>query len=124
MSDPAKQSPPLPPGRPNLNRAVSIGLIAALFWISMGGCLFWMPVGCILSSRGGAATVVPMLTIVLLGGVIGAIVGFGNYRMQRDRIRRRTGLCVRCGYDVRFNFHRCPECGAPIPDRPPETPVN
>ena len=33
-------------------------------------------------------------------------------REVRRRLRKRRGLCVRCGYDLRGNFSAgCPECG-------------
>ncbi len=39
---------------------------------------------------------------------------FFRSRMLRRR-RRRMGLCIGCGYDIRASAGRCPECGMEIP---------
>ena len=46
----------------------------------------------------------PMLGLL---GAATALVG----RTLRRNLRRQTGHCVRCGYDLRATPARCPECG-------------
>ena len=43
---------------------------------------------------------------------------------QRHRIarRRKNGLCLNCGYDLRASKERCPECGKPVPPAHTMTP--
>ena len=49
----------------------------------------------------------PLLALVLSLGVI---------PLLRRRKRKKLGLCVKCGYDLRASKERCPECGEGIPN--------
>ena len=36
---------------------------------------------------------------------------WGYLPLHRRRKRKKLGLCVKCGYDLRGSSERCPECG-------------
>ena len=53
---------------------------------------------------------VPMWLPTLVFGATALYLGLSNLLFRRP-YRRRRGLCLECGYDLRASKERCPECG-------------
>ncbi len=44
--------------------------------------------------------------------VLAVLLVFGLLPRHRRRKRKKLGLCLKCGYDLRASKERCPECGS------------
>ena len=49
--------------------------------------------------------------VMLVALAVGLVASIGASKLRVERDRRSRGLCPGCGYDVRANPTRCPECG-------------
>ena len=49
--------------------------------------------------------------VLLVALWLGHVAWRGASKLRLERDRRSSGLCPGCGYDVRANPTRCPECG-------------
>ena len=56
----------------------------------------------------------PMWSLTLLFGIASAPFLSHVRRWRGARRRRQSGLCRRCGYDLRASPERCPECGTAV----------
>ena len=58
-----------------------------------------------------------VLPLPLFALLFGSIFTYCVLPRHRRRKRKRLGLCVSCGYDLRASKDRCPECGELIQNR-------
>jgi hypothetical protein len=54
-----------------------------------------------------------LVSVLGIGTIWFAVSQYLMHRVRRFRIA--NGLCLQCGYDIRSNIDRCPECGAMVP---------
>ncbi len=61
------------------------------------------------TSPGQRSWYIPMwITTLLFGAMLGLLQTSVRHRCRK---RKKLGLCVQCGYDLRGSAARCPECG-------------
>ncbi len=58
--------------------------------------------------HGSTSIIIPL---PLLAVCLGLIFMYCASPSHRRRKRKKLGLCVKCGYDLRASKDRCPECG-------------
>jgi hypothetical protein len=66
------------------------------------------------SSDLGVILIAPFWSVAAAAAVLPVGWMIGRWGGARSRRRRRLGLCVACGYDLRASPGRCPECGAGV----------
>ena len=67
----------------------------------------WKP--CIRRTKSGMVIfIVPFWLPTALFGTLFCVVGMPYHRRRK---RKKLGLCLKCGYDLRASKDRCPECG-------------
>ncbi len=49
--------------------------------------------------------------------ILSSLFGIFYLPLRRRRKRKKLGLCVKCGYDLRASKDRCPECGTKFPNQ-------
>lgn len=80
-----------------------------------GFTTFWTPSYSKATYPGSWSVFIPLwMPTVFFALILGLF--FLPFRKRRER--RRLGLCLNCGYDLRGTWGRCPECGtavAPLP---------
>ncbi len=59
----------------------------------------------------GKIVIIPVWMPILL---FGSIITYCCLPFHRRRKRKKLGLCVNCGYDLRASKERCPECGTAV----------
>jgi len=91
-------------GRLSMDSRISpnfMGISAVSYRRDVGGYVF--------TARG---LLPPAWLVVLFWSFPAVVLLAREFKSRRQRERLKHGLCVQCGYDLRFTPDRCPECGS------------
>ena len=84
------------------------GLVSELAWFT------WFPNWHSSTLAGGTSTIV-VLPLWIPSALFGGIFTFSYLvPLHRRNKRKKLGLCLKCGYDLRGSKERCSECGTPF----------
>lgn len=60
--------------------------------------------------------ILTVLVVLAMGGVALLLVHIKTRFKRHPKMHRFKSLCDNCGYDLRGQTERCPECGKRLPD--------
>ena len=58
---------------------------------------------------------VPLWSITLATAIL-PVAAYVRHTQRNER--RKSGRCIKCGYDLHATPGKCPQCGTPLPSRP------
>ncbi len=84
--------------------------------VTIPSAIFLLFVGALLGIELLALSGYGFQALPFMAFVVGVSIWVASFvweGLRRDHIRKRKklGLCLKCGYDLRASKNRCPECG-------------